>query len=183
MSHQTRLLKFTPLKCAFIGSARRAAVLVFSLGMLGACTTLPPPNLLPPDISVAEIGLKDFGLSEVRFEVLLEARNPNDVDVPLTNMRADLELFGTPFATGVVPAGTVYLPRHGSQWVPLEFRVSTLRVLDSVRQARGMDWSKLSYKIRGSSNWAGSALTIPFQRDGSLEVIKRAIEVFGPLGR
>jgi Late embryogenesis abundant protein len=63
---------------------------------------------------VSEIGLRDFGLSEVRFEVLLEARNPNDVDVPLTNMRADLELFGTPFATDAVPASTVYLPRQGS---------------------------------------------------------------------
>jgi LEA14-like dessication related protein len=101
---------------------------------------------------VSEIGLRDFGLSEVRFKVRLKARNPNEVDVPLTNMRADLGLFGTPFATGVVPAGTVYLPRHGSQWVPLEFRVSTLRVLDLVRQARGMDWSLLSYGIRGSSN-------------------------------
>jgi hypothetical protein len=46
-----------------------------------------------------------------------------------------------------------------------------------------MNWSKISYRIRGSSNWANSNLTIPFQREGSLEVIKRAIEVLGPLGR
>jgi LEA14-like dessication related protein len=177
----SRQKKVSPL--TLIGGARWATVLAISLFLFAACTSLPPVNLQSPDISVAEIGLKDIGLSEVRFEVLLEARNPNDVDVPLSNMRADLELFGMPFATGVVPAGTVYLKRHGSQWVPLEFRVSTLRILDSVKQARGMDWSKLSYKIRGSANWADSGVAIPFQRDGSLEVIKRAIEVFGPLGR
>ncbi len=165
------------------GSCRLAVVLAVALALLSACASLPPSNLRSPDISIAEIGLKDFGLSELTFEVLVEARNSNEVDVPLTNMRADLELFGLPFATGVVPAGTVYLPRLGSQLVPLEFRVSTLRVLDAVRQARGMEWSKLSYRIRGSANWADSALAIPFQRDGSLEVIKRAIEVFGPMGK
>jgi Late embryogenesis abundant protein len=92
---------------------------------------------------VSEIGLRDLGLSEVRFKVLLEARNPNDVDVPLTNMRAYLELFGTPFATDVVPAGTVYLPRQSSQRVPsgvTRFDAASARLGASKRAA----WSGLS---------------------------------------
>lgn len=152
---------------------------VLALTLAAGCASLPPVNLQSPEVVLADIGITEIGLSEIRFEVVIEARNPNDVDVPMTNIRADLDLFGVPFATGVAPVGTIYLPKRGVQYVPMVFRVSTLRVLDSVKLARGMDWSKFSYRVRGTANWADSAVTLPFGRDGSLEVIKRAIEVFG----
>lgn len=164
-------------------SLRPGALLLIGVMTVTGCATLPPPNLVSPAVSLAEISLKDIGLSEVSFEAMIEAHNPNDVDVPMSNMRADLELFGVPFATGVAPFGTVMLPRRSAQLVPMEFRVSTLKVLDSIRLARTLDWSKLGYKVRGTANWADSTVAIPFGRDGSLEVIKRAMEVFAPLAR
>ncbi len=58
--------------------------------LLNACSALPPANLQPPEVAVADLALADIGLERLRFLVTLDAINPNDVDIPLTDVRLDL---------------------------------------------------------------------------------------------
>src|SRR5690606_20125517 len=78
--------------------------------LVAGCGSLPPANLQPPDVSVADLALTDIGLDRLRFRVELDADNPNDFDMPLTNVRLDLSVFDVVLAEGFVVDNRVTLP-------------------------------------------------------------------------
>ena len=157
----------------------RLLLVHLALVLLAACGSLPPANLLPPDVAVSNLALTDIGLDRLRFQVLLETRNPNAVDVPLTNVRLDLTVFDVALAHGTVVERQVTLPAGGSLQVPVEFTVPTSRLLDVLDRFRNGNWGNFSYRLAGNANWGNTPFGVPFERSGNLDILKRLPIIFG----
>ena len=116
-----------------IAATRRLpALLALLAALLHGCAALPPANLQSPEITVSDLSLTDIGLDRLRFLVTFDALNPNDVDVPLTNVRLDLTVFDVVLAQGTMVERHVTLPSRGRQRVPVDFTVPTSRLLDVI---------------------------------------------------
>lgn len=161
------------------------ALATITSGMLVAvgCKSVPPPDLRTPRLEVADISIRDVGLSELRFAVVVRADNPNDVDIPLTNLSFDLDLLDQPFATGIAAQPRLVLPRLARSDVPIEFTVPTMRLVEMVGQLATGRLSNLSYRLRGRANWGNSFIPIPFEKSGNLDVLRKLREALGPLMR
>lgn len=134
---------------------------------------LPPPDLKTPSISVSDIAVRDLGFSELRFAVTVRADNPNDIEIPLSNLKFDLDLLGRPFAQGMTDDARLKLPARAARDVPIEFTVPTTRLLDLLSAARSAGLSNLSYRLKGSANWGVSPFAIPFEKSGNLDALQR----------
>lgn len=147
--------------------------------LLCGCSSLPPVHLQPPEIAVSDLALTDIGLERLRFLVMLDTSNPNDVDVPLTNVRLDLTVFDVALAQGTVIERQVTLPSRGTRRVPVEFTVPTGRLLDVVARFRTGNWEDFSYRLAGHANWGDTPFGVPFERTGNLDFLKRLSILFG----
>jgi len=145
-----------------------------------ACGVLPPIGLQRPKVTVADLSIRSLGLKEIRFALLLDAHNPNGVDVPLSNLRFDLELLGRPFASGAALEPTVTLAAGATRSVPIEFAVPTSRLVELLRELRLPERAPLDYRLHGSANWGRSPFTIPFERRGEFETLQKLREWFEP---
>jgi len=148
-----------------------------------ACGVVPPIGLKPPKVTVADLAIRSLGLSEIRFALVLDAHNPNDVEVPLTNLRFDLELLGRPFASGAALAPSVTLAAGATQAVPIEFTVPTARLLELLRDVGQANRRRLDYRLHGSANWGKSPFSIPFERRGEFETLQKLRELIEPARR
>lgn len=156
------------------------AIAAFALAAaLAGCNAMPPPNLRSPNVVFSDFGLSDIGFERVKFVLTVEADNPNDVDIPLTNVRFDLALLGQPFAEGAVDRDRITLPRRSTKQIPIEFTVPTSRLLDVARVAKTGDFARLTYRLSGRANWGESSLTIPFERSGDLDIFRKLRELLG----
>lgn len=157
----------------------RLVLVALLASLLGACGSLPPANLQAPEVSVSDLVLTDIGLDRLKFLVTLDTANPNDVDVPLTNVRLDLTVFDVALAQGTVIERQVTLPSRGSRRVPVEFTVPTSRLLDVIARFRTGNWENFSYRLAGSANWGNTPFGVPFERSGNLDILKRLSILFG----
>lgn len=164
---------------AAVSPRARARVGLLLGGLLAGCGVLPPPNLQPPQLAFSDVALGAIGLDRVEFELTVAASNPNDVDLPLTDLRCDLYLFEQLVASGVARDPSFTLPRRGTVDVPIEFVVPTSRLLDLVRNLRLRDLETLRYRLAGSARWGSLPFTIPFERAGDFGALRRLIEMLG----
>jgi len=80
-----------------------------AVAALAACSALAP-KFEKPEVSVAGVELAGGNLLQQNFRVKLNVRNPNNRDLPVTRLRADLNVAGEHVASGendhafVVPA-------------------------------------------------------------------------------
>jgi LEA14-like dessication related protein len=144
------------------------------------CSYIPPMNLKSPEIAFSDLSISDIGLDKVKFVVTVAAQNPNDVDIPLSNIKFDLNLMETSVATGAA-LKDVSLPKKGSAEVPIEFTVGTNQLLGLLKQVNFRDLGKLSYSLKGSAQWNNGPFNIPFERKGDLSMLKKYTDKLGPL--
>jgi LEA14-like dessication related protein len=169
-------MKFTGtiiLRCLAI-----AALVLMTQG--SGCSYIPPMNLKSPELAFSDLSISDISLEKVKFVVTVAAQNPNDVDIPLSNMKFDLNLMETSVATGAA-LKDVSLPKKGSADVPIEFTVGTSQLLGLLKQVNFRDLGKLSYSLKGSAQWNNGPFNIPFERKGDLSMLKKFTDKLGPL--
>jgi LEA14-like dessication related protein len=147
---------------------------------LAACGLLPPIGLKSPRLSFAGLSVTGLGLSEIRFRVALLASNPNDVELPLSNLRFDLDLLGEPFASGAPPTGRATIPAAGQAEIPVEFTVPTSKLVDALRRLRLDQDASIDYRVRGSANWGNSPITLHFERRDRIDPLKRLRNLLEP---
>ncbi len=133
---------------------------------------MPPPGVKPPILSVSDFAIRDLGRDEIRFALTLDAENPNDFDVPVTDLRFDLDLLGRPFASGNAKQRKLVLERNATRPLPIEFTVPTSRLV-ALRSGdlSLVELTALSYRLKGSARWGDGIFTIPFERRGELDAL------------
>jgi LEA14-like dessication related protein len=162
--------------------ALAAACVALAAGALASgCAWAPPPGMIPPSLSVSDFVIRDVGRDEVRFALTLQAQNPNDYQVPITDLRFELDLLGRPFASGNAVQRKVVLAPNATQPVPVEFTVPTSRLVAFVRDLSLVELTALSYRLKGSASWGDGIFTIPFERRGEFDVLRKFRDALRPL--
>lgn len=164
-------------------SIAAACVALAVSALVPGCAWVPPPGMKPPRLSVAGFAIRDIGRDEVRFALTLEAENPNDFDVPVTDLRFELDLLGRPFASGNANRRKVVLARNSTQPVPVEFTVPTSRLIAFVRDLSLVELTALSYRLKGTAGWGDGVFTIPFEKRGEFDVLRKFRDALPPLTR
>jgi LEA14-like dessication related protein len=140
--------------------------------MQSGCNIIPPSNLKSPDLSFSDLKVADVGLDKIKLIVTLAARNPNEVDIPISNMKFDLTLMQTNVGSGTPSAKDVLLPKGQLVNVPVEFTLSTSQVLGMFKQLKVQDLNRLQYGLKGTAQWNNGPFNIPFQRNGEFSLMK-----------
>jgi LEA14-like dessication related protein len=166
--------------------SRRVGLFVLATSLLGmaaiqwGCNVIPPMNLKSPELAFSDLSISEFNFEKVKFVVTVAAKNPNDVDIPLTNMKFDLNLLDTAVGKGAA-LKDINLPKKGMSEVPVEFVISTSQLLGLLKQVNLRDLAKLSYGLKGSAQWNNGPFTIPFERKGDLSMLKKYTDRLTPL--
>lgn len=154
-------------------AGRGMAVALFmaaSAPQLTACSQiLPPSNLKPPALSVANLSIDGIGRDQLRLRILLNTHNPNPVDLPLSDFRFDVSLFGQRLAHGEVSEQRFTLPANGERDLPLLLTITGADVKALVRQA-AFGPGEARWELKGSAKWGISPIALPFERRGELSL-------------
>lgn len=175
-----------PLPAASAASRRRLLGLTLTAamtGVVGACGLLPPPGLKSPQVKIGEVSIRRITGSEIGLLVTLDTVNPNDREIPLSNLRVDLDLLGRPFGEGRAVESNLLLPPNAERAIPIEFTVRTARIVEVMRDLRLGSDSPFPYVLRGSANWGASPLPVRFERTGELEALRGLRNLLRPLLR
>lgn len=154
-------------------AARRRLLLALAAAVpVAGCAALGPVAPRAPTLAFATLRMAGAGPEGLRLEIAVECTNPNAFDLPLSALRFELELLGTPFATGSALDEPLTIPAGQSRPVTLHVTVPPARLRELVRRVRPTDVSGFDYRVHGSVRWGASGLTLPFDRSGH----------FSPLG-
>lgn len=149
-----------------IGAAIRW-LLVLATGLtVVACAGLVGPPSEPPRVSLADVGIEEFGLLEQKLRLVLRVQNPNDVAIGIAGLSYELEVNGRRLAQGVSDQA-LRVPRFGEATLTVGAvtgLASLLRQLDDLRRGGR---SAIAYRIHGrlSLDGGGSA---PFDHHGEV---------------
>lgn len=143
-----------------------AVIAVITTGLLVGCAGIPADReVLPPEVTLADIRPVGAGLLEQRYEAVLRLRNPNEFAVPLSGLRYNLELNGRPFGSGST-SKSIELPRLGETTVAVE---SSTNIVQLLTQLGALRQGGLEYAISGDAFISGSSdRTVPFKTGGQL---------------
>ncbi|MGB7183798.1 MAG: LEA type 2 family protein [Burkholderiaceae bacterium] len=151
-----------------------------TLTVASGCASLPPPNLKPPTLGFKNFSVTQIGFENIGFALTLDANNPNAVTLPISNLNFDLALLGKPFAKGTAQDSSIQLPANASSDVKVNFVISTSNLLRTVANLQNAGLENLSYALNGSANWGNTPLKLPFERKGSLDVLRQFQELMMP---
>ena len=149
---------------------RRALRTLSGLGAaaLGACA-VAPIGLKAPEAKLSEVAFGRGAAGEVVLLATLDVRNPNAVDIPLSNVRFELDLFGRAFGEGRAVRSAVTLPAQATVSVPIEFSVPAQRIPEMLREVRAGTDGRVPYRLRGSASWGASVVPLSFERSGEVD--------------
>ena len=145
------------------------AVFVASLAIAGCAGV--GKQLEPPRISLANIRIQEVAGLETAFEIQMRVFNANDVDLKVKGIKAELEINGRPFATGVSNT-PVEIPSYGTELVTITVYSSVIKMFKSVYGLKESE--ELKYRLDGKiSVSAGNQMmptTLPFESEGQVSL-------------
>lgn len=148
---------------------RRFTTCLLAAGGLALAGCATGGAVKPPQVTLQNVRPLGGGLFAQQVAIDLRLTNPNDFDMPLDGMTADLTLNGQPFAQGVSDT-TATIPRLGSETVTVTASVGTL---DLARQIFNLgEARKLDYAVTGTA-YLSRGLTrdsVDFDHKGSFDV-------------
>jgi len=137
---------------------------LFSFPLLVGCQTVT--EVEQPHVAVENIEFGGGGgLLDQRMILTVRLTNPNDFDIPIDGLKAQMEVNGRPFAYGVSNYRTT-LPRLSSTVIPLE---ATISMMDLVRQILSLGQTRsLDYVLYGDVFVVGQSFrSVPFEKTGN----------------
>ncbi|MEE4261071.1 MAG: LEA type 2 family protein, partial [Desulfobacteraceae bacterium] len=120
------------------------AVFVVSIALAGCAGV--GKQLDPPRIALANIRVQEVRGLETAFEIQMRVFNANDVDLKVKGIKAELEINGQPFATGVSNT-PVEIPSYGTELVTITVYSSVIKMFKSVYGLKGSE--ELKYRLNG----------------------------------
>ena len=145
------------------------ALIVTAIGLIGCAGV--GKQLEPPRVSLANIRVEEVSGLETAFEIQMRVFNANDVDLKVTGIKAELEINGQPFATGVSNA-PVEIPSYGTELVTITVYSSVIKMFKSVYGLKGSEGLKyrLNGKIRVSAGNNMMLTSLPFESEGQVSL-------------
>jgi LEA14-like dessication related protein len=125
-------------------------------------------QLDPPRISLANLRVEEVSGLETAFQIQLRVFNANDLDLNVKGIKAELEINGQPFATGVSNT-PVEIPSYGTELVTVTVYSSVIKMFRSVYGLK--DSEELKYRLTGKLRVSGSNMlptTLPFESEGQV---------------
>ena len=152
---------------------RRASVVAAASAalFLSACSAVP--SLQAPKATVAAVRFDRVTGIEARFAVLVDLVNPNDREIAIDSIEADLTIESVAVGTARL-ASPLRLPALGEATATLDVRAAWAEALRAfatgARRTRGEGGTPaLRYAVSGFATLAGGG-TIPFSRAGEFVV-------------
>ena len=142
-----------------------AVILVFLA--LAGCAGVGK-QLDPPRISLANIQVQEVTGLETAFQIQLRVFNANDVDLNVKGIKAELEINGQPFATGVSNT-PVEIPSYGTELVTITVYSSVIKMFKSIYGLK--DSEELKYRLNGKLRVSANNMlptTLPFESEGQV---------------
>ena len=172
----------TPRHAPRLRPARRLALAGLAAALAGlsagACgNILPPRDLKAPTVSVAGLAIDSISAERARFTLRLATRNPNTVDIPLSNVRLDFALLGQPLLSGAPVEESFTLPAGSEREVPVSFSVATADLRALLGRLLSGPAAESTWELKGSAQWGSWPLPIPFSRKGDLRSLGRLGEL------
>ncbi len=141
-------------------------VLVVGLVSLAGCAGLFQ-HMEAPQVSLADVRLREATLFEQRFVLFLRVQNPNTFVIPVQGLQYTLDLAGEPFAQGLANQ-PVDIPAMGSTIIEVEAVSTTVALVRQLqRLGAGNPADKLIYRVRGVLRVAGRP-RLPFDYQGEI---------------
>lgn len=136
---------------------------------LAACGVVPPPTLQAPKLALADLSVRDLTTTELRLAATLRVDNPNGVELPLSDLKVELDLFDRPFGSGEATERRFTVPASGWRELPVEFRIPLTQLPALLREApRGLS-GRLPWRLRGRAGWGSAGFPLSFDRQGELD--------------
>ena len=155
-------------------TARRRWLGAAAALVMTGCDTLPRPGLKPPVLSFRDLSVREAGLQQIAFTLVVDAQNPNGIDLPISALVFRLEIAGQELARGAAADTRLVLPRHATRAVNLELNARTSDLLALIRRLPGAaaNAEGIDYRLKGSARWGESPLPLDFERQGSVDPLR-----------
>lgn len=153
---------------------RSTAYLV--LALVSGCASLGGISQ-SPSVTLADIGLEDFGLLEQRFALRLRVQNPNNVDIPVSGLTYELEVNGEKFARGVSDKA-VTVPRYGEAVLDVSAVSNLSSLLRQLSEMEKAGKESITYRLKGQLNLGNWGNAVPFDHRGEVALPK--LPAFSP---
>ncbi len=146
---------------------------LMSVLLLAACggNRAAAPDLLPPDVALTQIGIRNFGLMGGTLDTRVTIRNPNSVTIRGTGLTLSLDVQGHRFGTtewlrGFELAGDSTV----TFVVPVNFRWSTV----GLAARNVLNTGDVQYAITGRTFLLvnGTTWRFPFAREGNVPLVR-----------
>lgn len=133
--------------------------------LVAGCGTLAERIIRKPEVEIGRVYSKDATLTGSTVVFVLNLKNPNAFDLPLSSLDYEVVLGGEEFARGTLDRG-VNLPANGQTAVEVPLSVEYAKVASGVLQA--LSGRPVAYVVKGHAGF--SALTVPFEEKGELRL-------------
>ena len=84
---------------------------MLTLGVLGACASLPENLVSKPDVQLREVQVLGLGFKGQTFQLSFDIHNPNPFPLPVNHVSYSVRLDGHRFASGTTP-GDILVPAN-----------------------------------------------------------------------
>lgn len=145
------------------------AALVLVAGCAG--NSQPAPDLLPPEVTLTEIGLRNAGLLGGTLDAKVAIRNPNSTTVRGTGILVSLDVQGQRFGTTDWTRGYELAGDSTVTFVvPIDFRWSTV----GLAARNVLSFGDVRYAISGRTYLLvdGRVWRFPYSREGTVPLVR-----------
>jgi len=146
---------------------RELIVGMLAMVLLSGCAGVGK-QLDPPRISLANIRVQEVTGLETAFQIQLRVFNANDVDLKVKGIKAELDINGQPFATGVSNT-PVQISSYGTELVTVTVYSSVIKMFRSIYGLKESE--ELKYRLNGKLRVSANNMlptTLPFESEGQV---------------
>lgn len=129
------------------------------------------PDLLPPEVTLTQIGMRNAGLTGGTLQATVQVRNPNSAVVRGTGINLTLEVQGARFGTTELQHGFELAGDSTATFlVPVDFEWRSVGLA-----ARGvLNTGEVRYVVYGRTYvlWGGDTWRFPYSHEGSVPLVR-----------
>jgi LEA14-like dessication related protein len=134
---------------------------------VSACS-LVTPKYNRPNVTVSSIQLRSGNLLQQNFAVKLNIQNPNDRDLPVRGVHAELNVGGDQIASGVSDRSIV-IPAFGEAEINVTVTANMLLALSKLTTKLNQQADTIDYDLTGAASIDLPFLrNLPFHQSGTL---------------